>query len=545
MKSAHVGRLLRDQDMDTTGFVEEPVKQTQSTSINKSAAAQRIAARKTAAASTAAAARTASKPSGILDLDTMKLLFSTSGTASTATDRPADPKRSKARVAAAAKKKRTLSSIMDTDPTLNVIVQESMRTRELQEQMRPNSEPGTDQGVSHQGASQGPAKKKSKLDRKKERKAAKAAAQAKSFGRFQQSLKIVPRANSQDGARSNGRPIKAAGIPLAVIAKKAGISVQEYNLIETRVADVAEFTSLMPTTVRDELSTYVDTTDEAMCNIVSRTEAEAVLSSLPYPFTPAEVSQLCTASMEHPFDPNSVLFKVLTAKTVKLYRFNMVVEQLGGAAARRAISQLTESATPPTDPEDPTAAFMSSITGNLPTTHRGDLPPLKIQEAIATRHLQRDGNFDGNYGRMTPHLLLSHDKVSIQDLRRELEISEKGLEMLNGEVKKGVQWVQLHCPTAAKNNRAKKYCKQWGVEKLKRFLVTQDKAVGGKAFSKWLDFVQYGRNVDNVRLFVRIKACSKIYNMLSTFCLRQTAHGLNQWRNAVISERNREYLYCR
>ena len=60
------------------------------------------------------------------------------------------------------------------------------------------------------------------------------------------------------------------------------------------------------------------------------------------------------------------------------------------------------------------------------------------------RHLRKDGNFDESFGRETPHVLHSNTQVSIQELRKQLAMSERGLEQLNAEVKKGVQWVRLY-----------------------------------------------------------------------------------------------------
>ena len=83
---------------------------------------------------------------------------------------------------------------------------------------------------------------------------------------------------------------------------------------------------------------------------------------------------------------------------------------------------------------------------------------MKLKEIIAKRHLKRDGNFDNNFARETPHILKSGSKsgdnqAMISELRRELQYAEQGLTMLNEEVKKGVQWVQLNCPAPNKNNR--------------------------------------------------------------------------------------------
>ncbi|GMI22803.1 hypothetical protein TeGR_g14543 [Tetraparma gracilis] len=434
---------------------------------------------------------------------------------------------------------------MKDDGDLNRIMEESVRIRELARERgasgeeRPRSVP-TEAEEKRRPAPQGGKKKKK---RKKGGEVLGA--------RFHQELKILPRSGLSSSSSTFAQNKKAPPINMNMITRKAKLSMKEFQLIETRIADTNALTTTLPEHLTQCLESYVDKSDEAMMNIVSRTEAEAAFMSSDYEFTTEQIQLLLNASMEHVEDPNSVLYKKLVAKAVKLYRFNFVVNQLGSTSARRAagyaadpdmgMSSIAEDSEASMDPH---AAFLNSMQGgpNPPASH--NLPPLRIQEAIATRHLQKDGNYDNNYGRSTPHILQSHGQTSIQELRRELELSERGLEQLQAEVKKGVQWVQLHCPTSVKNNRAKKYCKQWGVEKLKRFLMGQEAGATHRAFETWLDYCQFGRNTENLQKYIKIKACSKIYSMLTTFCLRQQAHGLNQWKNAVIAERNREYNYC-
>ena len=102
--------------------------------------------------------------------------------------------------------------------------------------------------------------------------------------------------------------------------------------------------------------------------------------------------------------------------------------------------------------------------------------------------------------------------------------------MLNEEVKKGVQWVQLHCPqTRAKSNKAVKYCKQWGVEKLRHFLAGADALAASRAFYKWLDLRQFLANRRNVRKFIEVRTSHRIYSLLNTLCVRQLRGGFVHW----------------
>ena len=452
---------------------------------------------------------------------------------------------------------------MSDDGDLNRIVEESERTRELAKEARRNGEEGEEgeagrpRSVPESGLGGDRRKKKAKNNnnnnnnndnpnqKKRRRKGPEAPPPAPaSFGRFHQSLQIVPLANSFSSPSTN-RP-NAPSVSLSSVVLAAGLSMKEYQLIDMRKADVDKMSAQMPGAVLSNLESYADLSDPGAVGVVSRTEAAAALSSTEgFDFSGSVISALLDAAMEHPDDPNSVLYEKLAAKAVKKYRASTVVNQLGSTSARRAAGY-AESSPPPHPLMDSVAEGSEGLLSSSPppppiSAPQHALPPLRIQEAIATKHLQKDGNYDGNFGRETPHVLQSREQVSIAELRKELALAERGLEQLNAEVKKGAQWVQLNCPTNNPTNRAKKYAKQWGAEKLKRFLLSQDAATSGKAFLKWLDYCQHQRNAENLIKYIKVKACVKIFTMLSTFCLRQQAQYLNRWRNAVIVERNREY----
>ncbi|GMH96731.1 hypothetical protein TrVE_jg14031 [Triparma verrucosa] len=550
LNTAHMGKLMRasgnnaESGMVSADEEEFPApKAPVASNINRNAAAERIRAKKRMA-QTAKDQQKSSKPSGLLNLETLKTLFSASLEASALNQNTSSIIYKKAKAAALSKQKRALDGVLKDDSDLSRIVKESERLRELMAKEdtengveRPKSEPGAGRKKKQRGGGE---EEKPKKRRKKKK-------PKQDFSRFQVDLRIV----QPDQTTTNPQKAKAPAVNLGAVVRKANLSMQEFRLIDMRFSDVNATTQDLPALLYSVLEQYTDPSDEATANVISRTEAKAALDEVGMAFDRKDLETVLDAASENPLDENSVNFKALCAKLVKRYRKDNVCIQLGSAAARRSaqpfsnLNGIAEDMEMEGDDESgvaPHSSFLESISGE--PKMMPNLPPLKIQQAQAIKHLRKDGNFDDHYGRETPHVLHSNTQVSIQELRKQLAMSERGLEQLNAEVKKGVQWVQLNCPTSVKNNRAKKYCKQWGVEKLKRFLMGQDASIQTYALSKWLDFVQYKRNVENVDKFIKVKTCTKIYMMLTTFCQRQVASAFVQWNNYAVDQRNREYEYC-
>jgi hypothetical protein len=573
LKTAHMGRLLKASD-DGDGMTDYNTSpQTSPPHVVKAnkntAAATRIASRKALSKTQKISQQTTdgnNKSTGILTVDTMKLLFSQTSIPVKKNDDDAiiddnnnnnsnsnsndnnintninKPTTNKKRI----KKqqimlqRRAINTVLSSDTSLNNIIKESKRIRELAVlDAEQNGENGEiiERPVSDGGGGVGNSKKKRRkkqdmIDELKEKK----------FKRFQESLKIVPKDTPSHSTIKNTEPI----INLHDITRISGIGIVEYNLIEARKADIEGMTDNMMYSLLLAFEEYVDDEDkddELMNNVISYTEAYSVLQNNSYNLAAPAIEELITASLETASDPNSVLYRILAIKTIKKFRFDYVVNSLGSFQSRcqsYAMLDMLDS----TDNRN-----------NRNAVH--NLPPVRVQEAIALQNIQdvkEGGNYDDNFSRVTPRLLLSkgvssksnHDKSnhgSIDALRKELELSESGLSILNNKVKLGVQWVKLNCPVVqeTRNTRADEFCKKWGAEKLKGWLVKQDNSRLGKVWAIWQDYVQYYRNRDNVILYTKIKSCSKIYTMLYTFIRRTIASGLNQWKNKVISERNHEY----
>ncbi|GMI10429.1 hypothetical protein TrRE_jg8058, partial [Triparma retinervis] len=563
LRTAAMGKLLKEQgadaaaagfDMDAASVGDD--KQRSAATKNANAAAERVAAKKKRMAQTLAPQKGGSM--GLLNLETLKTLFSASVDASSGAGGLSEESiiYKKAKKAMVAKQKRALNEVLEGDSDLIRIVKEAEHIRELQakedgEEVRPVSEPGRKKKKLNNDSTASTIRKKGKgkKKRKKEKK--------QDFSRFQQDLRVVQPNSETDATIAARKKNAAPKVNIANVVKKANMTLREFQLIEMRYNDVAQFSVDMPQFLLGTLEQYSDPSDEMTASVISRDEAKAALEQCEMSFDKNDLEGMLDAASENVLDTNSVNFRSFCAKAMKKYRKDTVCVQLGSAKARKAAAVRDNPLSMFSIGEDeamvdddgstgaPHAAFLlnNSSEGQTVSTNP-NLPPLKIQQALAVRHLKKDGNFDENFGRETPHLLQSNSRASIQDLRRELAMAEAGLQQLNSEVKKGVQWVQLNCPTAVKNNRAKKYCKQWGVEKLKRFLMGQDASNLVKGFEKWKDYVQFGKNVESVDKFIRVKTCYKIFTMLSTFCLRQQGSALTHWNNVMVMQRNKEFNTC-
>ncbi|GMF14044.1 unnamed protein product [Phytophthora lilii] len=88
------------------------------------------------------------------------------------------------------------------------------------------------------------------------------------------------------------------------------------------------------------------------------------------------------------------------------------------------------------------------------------LPPLRIAARQARHHLQPQ-NRSLAVARPTPSCLRPGAKVDIRELRRELALSEYGIQELNSKVREGLQWVQQHCPV--RSLKAQIFCHRWAI----------------------------------------------------------------------------------
>ena len=543
--------VISDDDEEAVG---KAANKSSASKTNMNAAAARVAAKKKRMAQTSVSAAKAAS-SGLLDLNTLKTLFSASLDAASMNQSEQSIVYKKAKRAVAAKQKRALHEVLKDDSDLSRIVKEAehikeLAAREKEDSTRPSSEPGRKKKRLNHEPSASSRKNKLRLPRRRRKK------KQHDFSRFQQDLRIVQPANETEATLSYRKRNAAPKVNISNVVKKAKMSMKEFQLIEMRFSDVQKMSAGVPDSLLSALLQFSDQDDENTASVVSRDEAKAALEMCEIFIAPKDVEAILDYASENVLDVNSVNYKRFCARAVKKYRKDFVCVQLGSARARKAAAAQQSNPLPMLSVVDedeegvveddgsaasPHAAFLQNGVEGVARAAPNQLPPLKIQQALAAKHLRKDGNFDDNFGRQTPHILQSNTHATVHELRRELELAERGLEHLQSEVKKGVQWVQLNCPAAVKSNRAKKYCKQWGVEKLKRFLMGQDSSNLVQGFNKWMDFVQFNRNMDNIDKFIEIKTCHKIFTLLSTFCLRQQGTAFGHWSNVCTMQRNREF----
>jgi len=117
-------------------------------------------------------------------------------------------------------------------------------------------------------------------------------------------------------------------------------------------------------------------------------------------------------------------------------RFDFVCVQLGSAVARRRNERdgYDGNVAPGITNRPNNATTMMSYNDDENITNNMDggmgmgmgmgggmkpnLPPLQMKEIVARRHLIKDGRFDSNFARETPHVLKGSSQATISDLRR-------------------------------------------------------------------------------------------------------------------------------
>ncbi|KAL4099381.1 hypothetical protein PRIC1_007187 [Phytophthora ramorum] len=164
------------------------------------------------------------------------------------------------------------------------------------------------------------------------------------------------------------------------------------------------------------------------------------------------------------------------------------------------------------------------------------LPPLKLAARQAKRHLQpQSRSLAGT--RATPSCLRPGSKVDIGDLRRELALSEYGMQELNSKVREGLQWVQQHCPV--RSLKAQVFCHRWGMEKVHQLFVRLQSQQISRAFRKWSAFLMFERNKIKANLFLKCKASQKMTAIMTKWRRKVTRRKFVRWKTeCVLDARN-------
>ena len=167
----------------------------------------------------------------------------------------------------------------------------------------------------------------------------------------------------------------------------------------------------------------------------------------------------------------------------------------------------------------------NAISGNAPP-----LPPLRVPRNVQSRrHMRQTHRLRG---RRTPHVLKSGSAgTNIGALRRELSRTRGLVKNLDLEVKKGVQWVQQHCPVT--NIRAQMYCKRWGMEKLNAQLIRLQNSRVSAAFHKWIDVTEMERCQELAEKYLRWKGSRLMIQIFQNYMFMKMNSAWNTWTSAT------------
>ncbi|KAG6611702.1 Abnormal spindle microcephaly-associated protein [Phytophthora cinnamomi] len=165
------------------------------------------------------------------------------------------------------------------------------------------------------------------------------------------------------------------------------------------------------------------------------------------------------------------------------------------------------------------------------------LPPLKLAARQAKRHLQPQSR-SLVVARSTPSCLRPGSKVDIGELRRELALSEYGIQELNSKVRDGLQWVQQHCPV--RSLKAQVFCHRWGMEKVHQLFVRLQSQHLSRAFRKWTAFLMFERNKIKANMFLKCKGSQKMTAIMNKWRRRVTRRKFVRWKTECILDARNE-----
>ncbi|KAF4129690.1 WW domain-containing protein [Phytophthora infestans] len=186
----------------------------------------------------------------------------------------------------------------------------------------------------------------------------------------------------------------------------------------------------------------------------------------------------------------------------------------------------------------PTSVDRAGNPGNILTRNAGQvLPPLKLAARQAKRHLQ-PRNRALVVARSTPSCLRPGAKVDIGDLRRELALSEYGIQQLNSKVREGLQWVQQHCPV--RSLKAQIFCHRWGMEKVHQLFLRLQSQQLSRAFRKWNAFLMFERNKIKANMFLKCKGGQKMTAIMNRWRRKVTRRKFVRWKTECIVQARNE-----
>lgn len=216
-------------------------------------------------------------------------------------------------------------------------------------------------------------------------------------------------------------------------------------------------------------------------------------------------------------------------KRLLLVANHMGVTGTGPGANSGGVNSKTSSTTLALSPSSST---FSSPASSSP------LPPLKMATLQSKKHMQQ---FNSHFTRPTPNCLRPGAQVDLTQLRRELAISEFGIQELNSKVREGLHWVQQHCPV--RSLKAQIFCHRWGMEKVQQLFLRMQSQALSRAFQKWCAFRMYERNKLKANMFLKCKGSQKMTEIMNKWRCKVTRRKFSKWKTECLIDARNE-LHC-
>lgn len=133
-------------------------------------------------------------------------------------------------------------------------------------------------------------------------------------------------------------------------------------------------------------------------------------------------------------------------------------------------------------------------------------------------------SFDATLSRTAPAILEPGAEHSVEELRRELEVSRRGFRALNSLVRADARWVHAHVPGARERLRGpgRAVCRQWAAERVAAILQAMEARRALAAWRRWSHGAAIDKALEDVNRHLRVKGEQLL------------AHRLRCWVDTVL-----------
>ncbi len=124
------------------------------------------------------------------------------------------------------------------------------------------------------------------------------------------------------------------------------------------------------------------------------------------------------------------------------------------------------------------------------------------------------------------------------ELRRELLISVKSVQILSSAVKEDIQKIHKMCPVTS--IRAAKFMKKWGAEQLRHTMQKIQRHKVYKAYVQWMAVIKFLNKVEKRQKYQKNKATRRLDLFLSDWARHGLAHGWEIWWKYGLAQKEKE-----